>query len=118
MLGDVLDAVTEGEHGISPKRLSRMLKMGIGELSRVAHLHRNTLLKNPGSPKVQDRLGELARIVALAADLTGDTARAVVWFRHQPLAGFDDKTAEQLVEDGQGQAVLKHLEMLRDGGYA
>jgi uncharacterized protein (DUF2384 family) len=118
MLTEFLDSVTEDRLGVSPRRLSEALKMGVGDLSRIAHLHRNTLAKNPGSPKVQDRLGEIARIVALAAELTGDTARAVVWFRHQPLAGFDGRTAEQLVEDGHGGAVLKHLEMLRDGGYA
>lgn len=118
MLTEFLEAVTDERYGVSPRRLSEALRIRVGELSRITHLHRNTLARSPGSPKVQDKLGEIAHIVALAAELTGDTARAVVWFRHQPLAGFDDKTAEQLVEDGQARAVLKHLEMLRDGGYA
>jgi uncharacterized protein (DUF2384 family) len=92
--------------------------MPLSELSRVTHLHRNTLARQPQSDRVQARLGEIARIVTLAADLVGDTDRAVIWFRHQPLQGFDRKTAEQLVTEGQGGAVLKHLEMLSEGGYA
>ena len=73
----------------------------------------------PGIPAVQARLGEVARVVATAADLLGgDTPRAIVWFRHQPLAGFDGRTAEELVAAGHTDAVLAHLEMLRDGGYA
>jgi hypothetical protein len=34
------------------------------------------------------------------------------------LQGFDRKTAEQLVSEGHAQAVLKHLELLSEGGYA
>ena len=119
MLTAFLDEVTDPRGGrISPRRMSQALGMPLNELARVVHLHRNTLARTPLSPKVQGRLGEIARIIAFAAELTGDSGRAVVWFRHQPLAGFDCKTAEQLVEDGQADAVLKHLGMLRDGVYA
>jgi hypothetical protein len=58
-------------------------------------------------------------VIATASDLLGgDTAKALVWFRHQPLSGFDGQTAEELVADGHVPAVLAHLETLRDGGYA
>ena len=84
----------------------------------MTHLHRNTLARKPQSDRVQARLGEIARIIGLAADLIGDADRAVIWFRHQPLQGFDHKTAEQLVAEGHGDAVRKHLEVLAEGGYA
>jgi uncharacterized protein (DUF2384 family) len=64
-------------------------------------------------------LGEVARVLAVATELLGgDVSRAVIWFRFQPLAGFDGKTAVELVEAGHTAAVLEHLEMLRDGVYA
>jgi hypothetical protein len=59
------------------------------------------------------------RILAEAAELLGDDAdKAVLWFRHQPLAGFDHQTAEELVTAGHARAVLTHLAMLREGAYA
>jgi uncharacterized protein (DUF2384 family) len=119
MLSAFLDRVIEPGHGfLSPHRMSRALRMPLSELSRVTHLHRNTLARKPQSDRVQARLGEIARIIALASDLIGDSDRAIIWFRHQPLAGFDRKTAEELVTEGHSQAVLKHLEMLEEGGYA
>lgn len=104
--------------GVSPNRVAGALKMSGSDLSRVTRLHRNTLTRTPGSPSVQARVGEVARIVAAATEILGDETRAAVWFRHQPLAGFDGRTAEELVAAGHGDAVLKHLDMLADGGYA
>ena len=90
MLSAYLAEVTD-QHGLfSPQRLSDTLRMPLAQLARIAKVHRNTLTQHPGSPAVQARLGEVARVVATAADLLGgDTPRAIVWFRHQPLAGFD-----------------------------
>jgi uncharacterized protein (DUF2384 family) len=119
MLAAFLEDVTEAKQGfISPRRMSRALRMPIADLSRVTHLHRNTLTNNPRSDKVQARLGEIARIIVTAADLTGDVGRAIVWFRHQPIAAFGQRTAQELVMDGHADAVLKHLDTLADGGYA
>lgn len=119
MLGGFLQRVTEPKGGgVSPNRVSGALKMSVADLSRVTRLHRNTLTRTPGSPSVQARVGEIARIVAQAAEIIGDDGRAAVWFRHQPLAGFDGRTAEELVAAGRGEAVLKHLDTLVDGGYA
>lgn len=119
MLTAFLDDVTDRRHGmISPERIGKALRISLSEVARLAKVHRNTLAQKPGSPMVQERLGEVARIVAAAADLMeGDKGRAVVWFRHQPLAGFDGSTAAELTMAGHGNAVLAHLEMLRDGVY-
>jgi uncharacterized protein (DUF2384 family) len=119
MLSAFFDEVMEPGRGfLSPQRMSRALRMPLSDLSRVTHLHRNTLARKPQSDRVQARLGEIARIIALASDLVGNSDRAIIWFRHQPLAGFAHKTAEELVSEGHGRAVLKHLEMLTEGGYA
>jgi len=103
---------------ISPQRLSSVLHISLARLSKITQLHRNTLTRHPESPEVQQRLGEVARIISLAAELVGDQQRAIIWFRHQPLSGFDHKTAEELVAAGHADAVFEHLAMLSDGVYA
>ena len=106
-------------HGISPDRVAATLHAPLADIARLVDVHRNTLTRAPASPKVQTRLGEVMRILSIATDLLGgDLDKAVVWFRHQPLAGFDGRTAEELVSAGHSQAVLTHLGMLREGGYA
>lgn len=119
MLAPFIDAVADpaGHGTISPQRMSAALHMPLSELSRITHLHRNTLAQNPESEKVQERLGEIATIIATAADLTGDLGRAILWFRHQPLSGFEHRTAEDLVAAGHADAVKTHLAMLADGVY-
>jgi hypothetical protein len=119
MLSPFLDSVVDRNSGLlSPERVGAALRMPMSRLAKLAKLHRNTLQRHPEAPAVQTGLGEVARIVAAAADLLGDTGRAVVWFRHQPLAGFNGRTAEELVADGHADAVRTHLELLRDGVYA
>lgn len=120
MLSPFLDDVTDRRSGtISPERVGKALRVSLAEVARLAKVHRNTLAQRPDSPVVQERLGEVARVVAAAADmLEGDTGRAVVWFRHQPLSGFDGATAAELIAAGHADAVLAHLEMLRNGVYA
>lgn len=118
-LDPFLAEVTDPRSGlISPHRMGEALRMPLAELARVARVHRNTLTARPASAKVQEALGQLARIVVLASELTGDPGRAVIWFRHQPLAGFDHKTARDLVRTGNAPAVIEHLEMLADGVHA
>jgi len=120
VLSPFLKSVTEPGAGvISPKRFGEALHLPLSELARLANVHRNTMAQSPASPIVQQRLGVVARIVTAAADMLGDdTPRAVVWFLHQPLAGFDGRTAAELTADGHAAAVIEHLEMLRDGVYA
>ncbi|KAA2235740.1 antitoxin Xre/MbcA/ParS toxin-binding domain-containing protein [Salinarimonas soli] len=119
MLSEFLAEVTDSRRRmISPQRIADRLRVTQAEVARLAKVHRNTLAQKPDSAVVQEGLGEIARIVSTAADLLGgDTGRAVVWFRHQPLSGFDGRTAAELVEAGNGAAVLAHLAMLRDGVY-
>lgn len=116
MLAAFLDEVVD--HGrISPGRLSGKLNMPLSRLALVAGLHRNSLL-HADSPKVQQKLGVIAKVLARASTLAGDPGRAVIWFRYQPIAAFGDQTAEDLVTAGQGEAVLSHLDDLADGAYA
>jgi len=116
MFAPFLDDIREGDL-IAPRRMADRLRLPLTRLSRLAHLNRNTMVSRPDSPAVQEKLGQIARIVARAADLTGDEGRAIIWFKHQPLTGWG-KTPEELVEDGLAQAVLDDLERHAEGVYS
>jgi hypothetical protein len=103
---------------ISPQRMGDRLRLPLADLAKLAHVHRNTLARNPDSAVVQKGLEPVVHILAAAEELTGDADRAIIWFRHQPLAGHGGRTASQLVEQGHADAVIAHLEDLRDGSYA
>lgn len=117
MLTSLLSDIREKDF-VSPQRMSRRLRLPLADLARLAHVHRNTLMSRPDSAVVQKKLEPVVRILAAAEELTGDADRAIIWFRHQPIAGHGGRTGAQLVEDGHAEAVLAHLEDLRNGGYA
>ncbi|MBU0555370.1 MAG: hypothetical protein B7Z20_01080 [Sphingobium sp. 32-64-5] len=116
MLAAFLDDIREGDM-IAPRRMAERLRLPMTRLSRLAHLNRNTMTAHPGSPAVQAKLGEIARIIARAADLAGDEGKAIIWFKHQPLPGFG-KTAEELVEDGHADVVIEDLDRMAAGVYS
>lgn len=117
MLASYLDSVRDGDM-IAPHLMAATLRVPMTRLSALAHVNRNTLADRPGSPAVQARLGQIARIITRAADLSGDVGRAIIWFRHQPMPGFGNRTAEELVADGQADAVIEDLERMAEGVYA
>jgi len=119
MLSTFLESVIEPDKGwISPRRMGEVLHMPQRDLSLLLQVHRNTLSRSPESPEVQARLGQTVRIINRAALMVGDANRAVLWFRYEPLAGFSNKTPEQLVKEGHGDAVETHLDMLTEGVYS
>lgn len=123
MAATLLDSVIEtlsaaGTGGIDPKRLADMLHTTMSDLADLAGVHRTTLARNPGSPEIQARLGPIATILSRASDMGGGQARAVTWFRHQPIAAFGHKCAAELVGAGEARAVLAWLDALEDGAYA
>ncbi|EZP53334.1 MULTISPECIES: hypothetical protein [Sphingomonas] len=116
MLAAFLDDIRDADL-IAPRRLAGRLRLPLTQLAKLARVNRNTMTARPESPAVQAKLGEIARIIARAAELSGDEGKAIIWFRHQPIAGFG-KTAEQLVEAGEAAAVLWTLESMDQGVYA
>ena len=119
LLDPVIDALcAKASAGIDPKRLADMLQMTLIEVADLAGVHRTTLARNPGSPDVQARLGPIATILSRATDMGGGLPRAVLWFRHQPIAAFGQKRAVDLVRGGEAEAVLAWLDALEDGAYA
>ena len=116
MLAPFLDDIREGDL-IAPRRMAERLRLPMTRLSRLARLNRNTMISRPESPAVQEKLGQIARIITHAAQLAGDEARAIIWFRHQPLPGWN-RTAEELVEEGLAREVLDDLDRHSEGVYS
>jgi hypothetical protein len=54
-------------------------------------------------------------VLVAATDLSGEANTASSWFRHEPLAAFSFKTAEQLVREGRAKDVLAYLQSLQAG---
>lgn len=99
---------------ISPKRFSAALGVQIAGLANLAGVHRNTL-RNPASERLQDKLREMVKVISAAATLTGDVSKAIFWYRNEPIADYDHKTAAELVAEGHADAVMTHLRDLENG---
>ena len=117
MLAAFLDDIRDQDL-IAPRRMAERLRLPMSRLAKLAHLNRNTMAARPDSPAVQTKLGEIARIIARAAELAGDEGRAIIWFKHQPIPGWAGKTAYDLVGEGKADKVLAYLEAVRSGVYA
>lgn len=99
---------------ISPKRFSAALGVQVAALASLAGVHRNTL-RNPASERLQDKLREMVKVISAAATLTGDVSKAIFWYRNEPIADYDHKTAAELVAEGHVDAVMAHLRDLENG---
>lgn len=100
---------------LSPERLADALGLPIQKLASLARVHRNTVTLAPTSPKLQDAMVDVVRVLSAAYALTGDIDRALFWFRNQPIADFDHFTPMQLVEQGKVQAVIDYIESISGG---
>ncbi len=99
---------------ILPKRLSDALGIPVSRLAKFAGVHRNTL-RNPSSERLQGKLREIVKVISAAAAITGDLTAAIYWFRNEPIADYDHKTAAELVAAAHTEAVLSYLRDIENG---
>ena len=88
----------------------------VGKSARV--IEEVVISKDVGSRTETVTDAAVARILAMAAEMTGSLERASIWFKHQPIPGYAGATARDLVAGGEAQAVLTYLEATRAGVYA
>jgi Protein of unknown function (DUF2384) len=100
---------------LSPSLLAEALDLPAQRFASLARVHRNTLQQAPTSPKVQDAIRDVVRVLSAAHELSGDIDQAVFWFRNHPIAEFSHKTALELVEAGKAQAVVDYIESCSAG---
>jgi hypothetical protein len=99
---------------ISPWRLSKALGVNVTRLAELTGVHRNTL-RNPASERLQGRMREMVKVITAATELTGDVEKAIYWYRNEPIADYDFRTAADLVAAGHSEAVLAYLRDLENG---
>lgn len=116
MLAAFLDDIRKNDL-IAPHRLAERLRLPLSRLAKIAHVNRNTMAARPESPAVQAKLGQIASIIARAAELSGDEGKAIIWFKYQPMASWG-RTAEEVVELGYADAVFEELERMAEGVYS
>ncbi len=99
---------------ISPARFSEVLGVKVVALAELTGVHRNTL-RNPSSERLQLKMREMIKVISAAAELTGDIQKAIYWYRNEPIADYDHRTAAELVADGHADAVLAYIRDLENG---
>ncbi|MDO7841286.1 antitoxin Xre/MbcA/ParS toxin-binding domain-containing protein [Sphingomonas immobilis] len=117
MLAAFLDDIRDHDI-IAPRLMAERLRLPMSQLAKLARVNRNTMTAKPASPAIQAKLGEIARIIARAAELAEDEGRAIIWFKYQPLPGWGNKTPEDVVEEGYPDAVMDALERMAAGVYS
>ncbi len=100
---------------LSPAKVSEFFGFRVQELAERAHVHRNTPTARPQAPQLQKYMQNMLRVLAVAAELTGDDRRAAFLLRNEPLPAFGYKTADTLIQEGRADAVIAYLESLAGG---
>ena len=115
-----LSTVVTPENVVSPSALASRLKITKMELAAAAGLPRDSVSKRARveGRKTQARLLDVIEIINRVAPWVGSELAAFAWYRSQPLPSFGDKTAEELVGEGQAGAVKSYLNRIAEGGYA
>jgi uncharacterized protein (DUF2384 family) len=103
---------------LSARRVAEGLGVTLTELAALAGVSRNTLTAKSGARTVDQALSPVVRIIGMAAEMSGDEARAAIWFKHQPIPGWAGKTAYDLVRERKAEKVVAYLEAVRSGVYA
>ena len=67
---------------------------------------------------IQYRLNVMVELLGRVMPWSGDIRTAYDWYCSQPIAGFGDKTAQDLLKAGRASAVQAYLDRIADGGYA
>jgi hypothetical protein len=105
----------------SPMRVADALRTTRAEIADTLGLSRDAFSRASRirARKTQTRLRQMLEILhrVKAETGAGDLA-AYAWFRAEPLVGFDDMTADQLVREGRADYVHAYLDDVAGGGYA
>lgn len=114
-----LDFIREGEASgvsiLSPIRYSEVMSIDLQTLAAQAHVHPNTISRDPASESFQQFLREAIRIIRAATDIYADIDRAIFWYRNEPISTFGYKTAEKLVIERRTEDLLRYIESLEAG---
>jgi len=105
---------------LNVEQITSFFGISKGQLAETAGLGRDTLQKTVrrNAPKTQARVTEMLEIISRVETWAGGHAQAMAWYRAQPLAALDGRTAEALVKSGRAGAVRDYLDHIALGGFA
>ena len=94
LLGPVVQAVAEPDSRyLDPRRFLDLTGMRVQDLAALAGVDRNTVARNPHSPRIQDTVGRVVRLLESATEVAGDMNRALLWYQHQPIEAYRFQTS-------------------------
>jgi hypothetical protein len=115
-LAQQLSEVVDGHRILSPAKFIEMMGLDIRSFASNAHVHWRTVTRSPGAESIQAHIRMNLEVLAAMAAVSGGALQdAVFWYRNEPLALFDYKTAEMLVAEGRAADVLNLLESYQAG---
>jgi len=119
-VGPFLDEMVGPDGYVQAERLISTLRITRGELAFATGLSRQAVSGSAHLKTLhtQSRLRDVVEIVNRVLPWCGSVQQAFAWYRAQPLPSFGDRTAEDLVKDGQAEAVKRYLSRIAVGGYA
>lgn len=105
----------EARAALSPVRLAEALDLSLDRLADVARVHRATIHHAPHSPRLQDTMSDIVRVLAAAQSLNGSLDTTLFWFRNQPIREFRYFTPLQVVGQGKADDLVRYLESIAGG---
>ncbi len=109
------------EDGVfAPGKIAAALRTTSEEVARTVGLGRDAVQRRDRvrSDRTQRRLREMIEIINKVEPRFGSSLIAYAWLRSEPLAGFDGRTAMQLVQDGRAGDVLDYVDAVDAGVHA
>lgn len=103
-----------------PRKIAAVLRTSAEEIAMTVGLGKDALQRRArvGSDRTQRRLRELVEILNKVEPRFGSGLLAYAWYRSEPLAGFDGRTAMQLVQEGKAGQVLDYIDAVDAGVFA
>lgn len=115
-LAQQLSDVVDGRQMLSPAQFIEMMGLDADSFASHTHVHRSTVIRAPAAERIQAHIRTSLRVLAAVAAVSGAGLQdAIFWYRNEPLARLNYKTAEMLVAEGRAANVLNLLESFRDG---
>lgn len=114
------DKVIDLEGRINPGLIAEAYHLNVGEISVLSGLPKSTLERRARAfgKRSQARLRQMMSVMSRAESLSGSRMHAYAWYRSTPIPSLGNLTAQELVAQGKGEAVMSYLNRLAEGGYA
>jgi len=113
----VISQLVDNPEPLIPEAVAAIFHTTVDEIAAMSELSGESH-DNFESIFAQQRLREILSVIDRVEPWCGSLLQAYAWFRSEPLPGFGDLTAEELVKRGYALAVLEYISRIAEDGYA